>query len=280
MTEYLTGYDTAARNFATVPANAQVVVPYMDGFYNNIAAARARFGHLFVIEHVISLTCRAGDADGVDWEPGNTCPDPFGWYKQQHALGRWRPLYYADISDMNAHIIPSLRAGGLKPEIDFAQRPVRILTAHPTQRQHICGPHTCGQLEFDADGTQWWWSSLAHSPLDRDVSLFRADAIGGKKVAPADPYGVFYDQSFVVTDPRNGKKYKSNERDAAKNFDNVMKHPLRNMSQTVNAIYRCVAHRKYVWDRAHEDLDHGKASWGKDRRGSRWHAFNNRTQGL
>jgi hypothetical protein len=175
---FLLAFDTADSTFAAVPAYAKAIFPYMDRRFNNVAAAQARFPKLFQTGMVATVTAAAGDADMVDWEPGNLDPPPFSWYSQQHARGRWRPAFYEDISDGKMTVLPSLQAHlSLGPPGPL--RPVRILTAHPTGIQHICGPHSCGQFPIDADGTQYWWTSLQGrfpgASGDVDVSYVRSD---------------------------------------------------------------------------------------------------------
>jgi hypothetical protein len=175
----LLAFDTAVSDYSAVPLNAQAVLPYMDKRYRNIDAAKARFPHLFAVGRYATITAARGDADIIDWEPGNLDPPPGAWYDQQHALGRWRPGFYEDLSDGRLTVLPALekRLGLLGPP--GPTRPVRILTAHPTGKKHICGPFTCGLFPIDADGTQYWWTSLQGrwpgASGDVDVSVVRAD---------------------------------------------------------------------------------------------------------
>lgn len=179
MTATLLMFDTAASDYGPVPADAQAIAPYMDRKFRNVDAARVRFPALFAAGRVLTLTAAKGDADGIDWEPGNLDPPPRAWYDQQHARGRFRPCFYADTSDMRATVIPDLEAhlGPLGPP--GPTRPVRIFAAHPTGTPHICGPQTCGELPVDADAGQFWFTSIQGrfpgALGDVDVSLVRAD---------------------------------------------------------------------------------------------------------
>lgn len=166
-------YDTARGDYSSVPLNADAVAPYMDGLYKNDAAARARFPHLAATGRLQTITCRRADADILDWEYGNTCPPPVDWWNQQHGLGRWRPCYYANQSDMRKIIPPLERAIGSLPPPGPA-RPIRLWVAHPIGYEHLCGPATCG-FPWQADATQYWWSSLQGGGPDIDISVCRED---------------------------------------------------------------------------------------------------------
>lgn len=270
----LTMYDTANGSFDTVPGDAQAIAPYMDGDFNNIAAARERFGHLFDLNRVVSLTCRAGDADAVDWEPGNTDPDPIAWYRQQRDSGRWRPGFYADLFDMKQTILPRLgmiiQLGKPGP-----RRPVRIITSHPTQEPHICGPKTCGQFPIDADATQYWWSSVAHSPLDLDKTLIRADAFRPL----VDPHYAWY-----YTVKVDHKEY--DEGAIARKYDELRDQPLSKILPNRPELKILRAQCDLLADRVarvalYNDAGHKRlhAEWGVDHRGFRYSGLLHRSQG-
>jgi hypothetical protein len=166
-------FDTARGDYTSVPQDAQAVAPYMDGLYKNDTAARARFPNLAAVGRILTITCRKADADVLDWEAGNTCPPPEWWWQQQHQLGRWRPCFYANQSDMRT-ILPALERVLGKLGQPGPARPVRLWIAHPTGKEHLCGPLTCG-FPWEADATQYWWSSLQGGGADIDISTCRDD---------------------------------------------------------------------------------------------------------
>lgn len=166
-------YDTASGSFqGGIPDDAQAIIFYMDGLYRNEQAARARFPHLFATRRAIGVTVRGALAQGEDFEPGNWQGNVGQWTRSAIAAGYWRPVVYGDISDMNASILPELEAqfGRIPPP--GPGRPFRLLSAHPTGDNHICGPRSCGQLPVDADGTQNWWGSIqGGGRVDYDKSV-------------------------------------------------------------------------------------------------------------
>lgn len=179
---YTLGFD--ATNVFLIPAGAEVVFCYPDGRFANEAAARARFPHAYIVP----LTTRAGRAEGIDWEPGDSEPNIVTWLEQD-GEGE-RPVIYADLSDLTGTLLPKLKAhyGTIPPP--GPGRPFRLLSAHPTGIEHICGPHSCGQLDVDADGTQYLWSPRG---VNIDVSaLLPSFILSGIPTVPVgvDPMSV------------------------------------------------------------------------------------------
>ena len=65
---------------------------------------------------------------------------------------------------MNDSVLAVLGQAGI------ARARARLWTAHFGLGEHICGPHTCGALSIDADGTQWT-SSARGLVLDQSLLL-------------------------------------------------------------------------------------------------------------
>jgi hypothetical protein len=134
---------------------------YVDGHYANISAvaAYARAHHA----RTLGIAVFASDnAEALDCEPGDATPDQAaGWVKRQRARGVARPVVYASASVMGS-ILGKLKAAGI------GRADVRLWTAHYGAGKHVCGPHSCGLLGVNADGTQWTDHSNGRS-LDESV---------------------------------------------------------------------------------------------------------------
>ncbi len=161
-------FDTAFNS--QFPPGAQAYAAYVDGGvgdqpnYDWIVKAFPQARHL-------SIALFAGhNADALDVEARAAVPpDIPGWYARQVARGIARPVIYASVSTMNDSVLPVLGQAGI------ARVQVRLWTAHYGLGEHICGPHSCGALSVDADGTQWTSSAMG---LDLDQSLLAADFFG------------------------------------------------------------------------------------------------------
>jgi hypothetical protein len=146
-------YDTTLND--QFPAGAQAYAAYVDGAVGNqpnyayIVSAFPKAQHL-------SIALYASDnADALDVEPGASSPgDVPSWYARQVRRGVQRPCIYANVSTMNASILPTLSQAGI-PRAN-----VRLWTAHYDVGEHICGPDSCGMLGINADGTQWTPTAL------------------------------------------------------------------------------------------------------------------------
>jgi hypothetical protein len=159
MTNVVLGFDSTQLQLITLPDGGRgyVIVCYADGIFANEDLARQLFPNAWILP----LTCLGAVTLGIDWEPGNTQPDPTSWWQAAKAYYPC-PVFYADLSDMRDTILPDLDAANA-PRDEYG-----IFTAHPTGIEHICGPKTCGQLDRDADGTQWDWNPRGVN-LDEDV---------------------------------------------------------------------------------------------------------------
>jgi hypothetical protein len=131
---------------ANLPAGADAYLAYPDGAWPTAAAVKAKFPG----KHVLVLSVFARDvSEGYDREPGDLdVTELAGAIKRSMAAGYWRPVCYASVANM-AECINALRTAGI------SLPSVRLLSAHYGAGEHICGPHTCGLVSVDMDGTQW-----------------------------------------------------------------------------------------------------------------------------
>ena len=161
-------FDTAYNS--QFPPGAAAYAGYVDGQLGsqpNYAFIVAQFPSA---QHLSIALFAEHDADALDVEGGAASPgDIPGWYARQRARGIDRPCIYASTSTMEAAVIPVIRS------VPFLRSAVRLWTAHYGQGEHICGPGSCGQLSFDADGTQW---TSGANGLILDQSLLLPDFFG------------------------------------------------------------------------------------------------------
>jgi hypothetical protein len=156
-------YDTALND--QFPSGAQAYAAYVDGTLGN------QPNYAYIVKtfpkalHLSIALFAADNADVLDVEPGASSPsDVPAWYARQVKRGVQRPVVYANVSTMNASILPTLSQAGI-PRVN-----VRLWTAHYDVGEHICGPDSCGALSLDADGTQW--TPTAHGlVLDQSLLL-------------------------------------------------------------------------------------------------------------
>lgn len=156
-------FDTALNN--QFPAGAAAYAAYVDGSVGdqpNYAYIVSTFPKA---EHLSIALFASNNADCLDVEPGAAVPSDIpGWYARQVARGIQRPVIYASASTMNNEILPVLSQAGI------ARAKTRLWSAHYGLGEHICGPHSCGQLSIDADGTQWTSSAMG-LVLDQSLLL-------------------------------------------------------------------------------------------------------------
>jgi hypothetical protein len=156
-------FDTALNN--QFPAGAAAYAAYVDGSVGdqpNYAYIVSTFPRA---EHLSIALFASNNADCLDVEPGAAVPSDIpGWYARQVARGIERPVIYASASTMNDQILPVLSQAGI------ARAKTRLWSAHYGLGEHICGPHSCGQLSIDADGTQWTSSAMG-LVLDQSLLL-------------------------------------------------------------------------------------------------------------
>jgi hypothetical protein len=146
-------FDTALNN--QFPAGAAAYAAYVDGSVGdqpNYAYIVRTFPHA---QHLSIALFASDNADCLDVEPGAAVPSDIpGWYQRQVARGIQRPVIYASASAMNDEILPVLS------QARIARAKTRLWSAHYGLGEHICGPHSCGLLSIDADGTQWTSSAM------------------------------------------------------------------------------------------------------------------------
>jgi hypothetical protein len=161
-------YDSV--DLSQVPANPPAVAVYVDGRFANAAEAKRRFPQARLL--TIAVFAK-DDADCLDIERGDATPDQAaGWVARQLARGIKRPCLYASASVMPAILVAMSHAG-------VPRSTLRLWSAHYTMESHICGPHSCGAMPQDADGTQWTDKALGRN---LDQSLLHDDFFGGKAV--------------------------------------------------------------------------------------------------
>jgi hypothetical protein len=156
----------SAESRALAGLAVEAFAAYVDGGIGDQPNA-GRVAAAFPSAHHLSIALSAEhDADCLDVEYRAASPsDVAGWLTRQRRRGIARPCLYASVSVMRDSILPLGRALGLS---------VRLWTAHYGQGEHICGPHSCGELPTDADGTQW--TDAYHGPNGVvDMSLLTGD---------------------------------------------------------------------------------------------------------
>jgi hypothetical protein len=156
-------YDTIQND--QFPSGAQAYAAYVDGSLGdqpNYPYIVRAFPHAY---HLSIALFASDNADALDVEPGAASPDEVpGWYARQKARGVQRPCVYASASTMQDSILPVLS----QARINRAN--VRLWSAHYGLGEHICGPHSCGAVSIDVDGTQWASSALGRN-LDASLLL-------------------------------------------------------------------------------------------------------------
>lgn len=282
-------YDTAASDFGGgIPRNAQAILYYADRRYANGGAARKRFPTVFKAGRFVSITAGmlvAPDVNGIDVEPGDAgAGAALPWVERSLAINVWRPLVYADQTDMRI-VIPGLEARFGSLRVYAPDRPVRLLAAHPGSPHglHICGPGTCG-FPWECDGSQSWWGSIeGRGRVDYDVSLvrddfFQADAKAIQAAANIDEH--HYDRFVNGSFPYGKSGVRAlNERQVVQERDRLAHHPRLHARRLAVLHDELVFLRKRVWFEAvrQHPLADGTPSWGQDWRGWRWQQLKHRT---
>jgi len=156
-------YDTVQNN--QFPPGAQAYAAYVDGSVGD----QPNFAYIvrtFPKAHHLSIALFASNnADSLDVEQGAAAPsDVPGWYERQKQRGIPRPCVYASASTMTSSILPVLN------QAHIGRTAVRLWSAHYGLGQHICGPHSCGAVPVDMDGTQWTSNALGRN-LDQSYLL-------------------------------------------------------------------------------------------------------------
>ena len=170
----ITMYD--ADQNSQFPKGAAAYAAYVDGRI----ADQPNYGWIvanFPAAHHMSISVLDNNADCLDIENGAaTDADAMPWYKKQRAAGVARPVFYCSASAM---------AGLLEAISSLSRSDYRLWSAHYGAGEHICGPHTCGLVSVDVDGTQW----ADHvGNLNADQSLLNDDFFGGTTTNPVATY--------------------------------------------------------------------------------------------
>ncbi len=157
-----------------LPSNAAAYAGYVDGEFSNFSKLQAKFPKA----HLLSIAVSASsDADCLDIETGDATPgDAFDWVIRQFERGIKRPVLYASASTMGT-IISLMNSG------DVPRSTLRLWSAHYTRSPHFCGPHTCGAVSIDVDGTQWTDLALG---VSLDQSILSDDFFGAVPVPPVN----------------------------------------------------------------------------------------------
>lgn len=134
-------------NVALLPSGYTAYAAYVDGFYANINAVRARFPQAMVLS--IDVNATNINADCLDIEPGdasNSAAVP--WVKAKINAGHKLIVLYTSASNVNA-LVSLLHASGI------GRDQYKLWSAHYGVGTHICGPTTCGLTAWACDGTQF-----------------------------------------------------------------------------------------------------------------------------
>lgn len=164
---------------ANLPHGYSAYLGYVDGRWPTAAELRIKFP----AAHILTLTVRGGNAaaDGCDVETGDLSPaSGAAWAARRLAAGVWRPVLYASVSAMH-EVISVLAAAGVH------RSQVRLLSAHYSGGEHICGPATCKQITVAMDGTQWTDSARGAGGTKIDASLLADGFFGAQPVQPVKP---------------------------------------------------------------------------------------------
>lgn len=145
-----------------------------------------------------------------------------------------------------------------------------ILSSHATQKKHICGPHTCGEVSFDCDGGQYFFGGHF------DRSVLNAYMLDRPAPPKPNPYAIFPTDVGDHTLPNKG-----NERLTAEQVDGALEHPVKYKHYLQGTLYgelkqyRDRAKRVSLYAPPDFTSRRHTPNWS-DHRGARWHGLNNR----
>jgi hypothetical protein len=135
-------------NPAALPPGYPAYLGYADGLWPTAAELRTKFP----TAHIVTLTVTGStlNADGCDIESGDLTPHSGAHWaaRKLAAAPSSRPVLYASVGTMPEVISQC----GL---VGVSRATIRLLSAHYGDGEHICGPHSCGQVNTDMNGTQW-----------------------------------------------------------------------------------------------------------------------------
>jgi peptidoglycan hydrolase-like protein with peptidoglycan-binding domain len=149
-----------AVDVSQLPSGAKAYAGYVDGIYQTYNTIRS----LFPEAQILSIAVLPDtNAECLDVEPYDATVSQIpAWLKNQTTH---RPVIYASVGTMGSVL-------AVLAQNNISRQDVRLWSAHYLQGEHICGPHTCGQVRIDMDGTQW--TDKAHG-RNLDQSLLRDD---------------------------------------------------------------------------------------------------------
>lgn len=153
----VTMYDSV--NVTQIPANAEAVAGYVNGFWPTFKSLEIEFPSA----HKLSIAVNASvDAECLDVEAGDATADQApAWVKRQLARGVKRPVVYTSVSQAPLLLRVLSRAG-------ISRSAIRLWTAHYTFKAHRC-TSACGfGFTGEADATQYSDHALGKN---LDVSL-------------------------------------------------------------------------------------------------------------
>jgi Putative peptidoglycan binding domain len=168
-------------NVADLPPGYPAYLGYADGRYANAAELRKRFPGAQLVR--LTVTGATLDADGIDVEPGNVnAADARVWVQRKLAAAPgFRPVIYASVRGAANYGMGDIlaRLNGNR----ISTKRVRLLSAHYGEGPHICGPHSCGLIDIDMDGTQytndWATPAMRAAGTAIDMSMLSDDYFAG-----------------------------------------------------------------------------------------------------
>jgi hypothetical protein len=154
-----------------LPNGYDAYLGYVDGDFDTAAALRERFPAAELV--LLTVTGDTLAATGADVENFDLTPESGArWAKDK--LGSdpgSRPVLYASVGSMMPVVI-ALGAEGIP------RASVRLLSAHFGDGPHICGPHSCGLISLEMDGTQWSNQSAGLNGAAIDMSMLAEGFFG------------------------------------------------------------------------------------------------------
>ena len=159
----------------TLPLGALAYAGYVDGNWPTYNTLKTKFPHANILSIAVQSNA---NAQCLDVETGDASPaGVVVWVARQIANKVYRPVLYANASTM-VEIISLVDLAGIN------RNDIRLWSAHYTYDPHFCGPHTCGLLPIDVDGTQW--TDMANG-INLDESILDDDFFAAKPTPTPKP---------------------------------------------------------------------------------------------
>jgi len=148
-----TMFDTV--DLSQMPKNAPAVGGYTGGMWPTYHTLVKEWPHA---KHLSIAISAAEEARCLDIEAGDATPYQAPvWMKRELAKQpHEKPVGYGSVSAW-----PQIRS--LLDGAGIHRGEYLVFTAHYSNQPHICGPHTCGELPFDADLTQFTPAALGRN---------------------------------------------------------------------------------------------------------------------